>query len=161
MRIGLIGCGDIGTTQHLPALCRDSRVDVVAVTDTERALAEDAARKFDVPVALHDATALIDGDIEAVVLATPPHVTCRLAVEALGAGLHVLCEKPMALNHAEACEMNRVALETGRTLGIAYYRRLYPKLLRTRELIGQGVAGRPVLAEINCHDWFNDEDGRR
>jgi predicted dehydrogenase len=38
---------------------------------------------------------------------------------------------------------------------------MYPKLQRARELLAQGAVGRPVLAEINCHDWFQDEDGRR
>jgi len=73
----------------------------------------------------------------------------------------VLCEKPVAMNFYEACSMTRAAQETGKTLGIAYYRRMYPKLQRARELLAQGAIGRPALAEINCHDWFQAEDGRR
>jgi predicted dehydrogenase len=45
-------------------------------------------------------------------------------------------------------------------LGIAYYRRTYPKVLRAKQLLAEGVIGRPVLAEISCHDWFNAEAGR-
>ena len=57
--------------------------------------------------------------------------------------------------------MARAAQETGKALGIAYYRRMYPKLQRARELLERGAVGRTVFAEINCHDWFQDEDGRR
>jgi 1,5-anhydro-D-fructose reductase (1,5-anhydro-D-mannitol-forming) len=73
------------------------------------------------------------------------------AVAALRAGKHVLCEKPMAMNYAEAKAMTEAAAESGRLLGVAYYRRLYPKLLRLRELLQDGAIGQPVLAEANCH----------
>jgi predicted dehydrogenase len=67
----------------------------------------------------------------------------------------------MAMNHAEAREMVLVAEESRRVLAVAYYRRLYPKVARARDLVASGAIGRPVLAEISLHDWFNDEDGRR
>jgi 1,5-anhydro-D-fructose reductase (1,5-anhydro-D-mannitol-forming) len=67
----------------------------------------------------------------------------------------------MAMNYEQAGGMVSAARETGRILGVAYYRRMYPKLQRARDLLAQGVIGRPVLAEINCHDWFQAEDGRR
>jgi predicted dehydrogenase len=107
------------------------------------------------------AAGLAGTDAAAVYVATPVALHAPQTIAALRAGRHVLCEKPMALHYPEAREMARTARETGRTLGIAYYRRMYPKLRRARELLAQGVIGRPVLAEINCHDWFQDEDGRR
>ena len=61
----------------------------------------------------------------------------------------------MALRYDDAVAMQTTAEETGRTFGIAYYRRLYPKLERVRELIAGGAIGRPVLAEATSHDWFN------
>ena len=57
--------------------------------------------------------------------------------------------------------MQRVAEETGRTLGIAYYRRTYPQVNRALELIEKGVIGKPVLAELSCHSWFHPTDGFR
>ena len=57
--------------------------------------------------------------------------------------------------------MVSVAEETGRTLAIAYYRRMYPKLQRARGLLAEGTIGCPVLAEINCHDWFQAQPGHR
>jgi len=57
---------------------------------------------------------------------------------------HVLCEKPMAMNDAEARAMVKLAEETGRTFGVAYYRRTYPKLQRAKQLIQAGAIGKPV-----------------
>jgi predicted dehydrogenase len=82
-------------------------------------------------------------------------------IQALRAGRHVLCEKPMAMNYSEACSMAATSRATGRTLGIAYYRRMYPKVNRAKELIQAGAIGRPVFAEATSHDWVNPADGAR
>jgi predicted dehydrogenase len=76
-------------------------------------------------------------------------------IAALRAGRHVLCEKPMALDYSQAESMQKAAEESGRKLGIAYYRRLYPKVERARNLIEGGAIGRPLIAEATAHDWFN------
>ena len=60
----------------------------------------------------------------------------------------------MAMNFAEACSMDQAAHDSGRTLGIAYYRRLYPKVNRAKDLIEGGAIGRPVFAEATSHDWL-------
>jgi predicted dehydrogenase len=70
----------------------------------------------------------------------------------------VLCEKPVALDFAQAESMAEAARQSGRLLGIAYYRRLYPKLLRARQLISEGAIGQPVLVEANYHGWLESPD---
>jgi len=57
--------------------------------------------------------------------------------------------------------MRQAAEASGRTLGIAYYRRMYPKVARAKELIAAGAIGRPFFAEATSHDWFYPTDGRR
>jgi hypothetical protein len=57
--------------------------------------------------------------------------------------------------------MQQAAAKTGRTLGVAYYRRMYPKLARAIELMEAGAIGRPVFAEAASHDWFYPADGFR
>ena len=100
-------------------------------------------------------SALAASDATVVYVATPVFLHAPQTIAALRAGRHVLCEKPMALNYAEALAMQRASEDTRRTLGIAYYRRMYPKVDRARELIEAGVIGRPVFAEATSHDWFN------
>lgn len=153
----VVGVGDITTKRVIPAIQAQPRSDLYGVASRDPAKGERYARR--VWTVLEEA--LRDPEIDAVYVATPVYLHAPQAIAALRAGKHVLCEKPVAMDYAQACEMVRVARETGRTLGIAYYRRMYPKLQRARELLAQGVIGRPVLAEINCHDWFHDEDGRR
>jgi predicted dehydrogenase len=79
------------------------------------------------------------------------------AITALRAGKHVLCEKPMAIDFAQAQQIMAAASASGRCLGVSYYRRLYPKLIRAKQLIAEGAIGRPLLAEANCHGWLHVE----
>ena len=153
----IIGIGDITTKRVIPAILSEprSRLYGIVTRNPDKA----ASYKAKIWTSLDDA--LREKDIDSVYVATPVFLHAPQTIASLRAGKHVLCEKPMAMNHGEACEMARVAKEAGRTLGIAYYRRMYPKVQRARDLLAQGVIGRPVLAEINCHDWFDDEDGRR
>jgi predicted dehydrogenase len=105
--------------------------------------------------------ALQDDAVDAVYLALPVALHAPLTVAALGAGKHVLCEKPMALDYAAACGMAAAARESARLLGIGYYRRLYPKVRRAAELLAAGAIGRPVMAFATAHNWFNAEGGHR
>ena len=84
-----------------------------------------------------------------------------MTIASLRAGRHVLCEKPMALNYEDATSMELAAREGGRTFGIAYYRRMYPKIARAKELIESGAIGRPVFADATSHNWFYPSDGFR
>ena len=153
----VIGIGDITSKRVIPAILAEPRSRLYGIVTRDPAKA--AGYNTKTWTTLEEA--LGDKAVDAVYVASPVFLHAPQTIASLKAGKHVLCEKPMAMNYGEACEMIRIARETGRTFGIAYYRRLYPKVLRTRNLIAEGVIGRPVLAEINCHDWFNDEDGRR
>ena len=57
--------------------------------------------------------------------------------------------------------MVETAEQTGRKLGVAYYRRAYPKVLRAKKLLAAGVIGKPVLAELTCHEWREKKPGER
>jgi predicted dehydrogenase len=153
----VIGIGDITRKRVIPAILAEPRSRLYGIVTRDPAKAAPyGCRAW---TALEEA--LGDPAVEAVYVASPVFLHAPQTIAALRAGKHVLCEKPVALNYGQACSMVAAARESGRTLGIAYYRRRYPKLQRARQLLEQGAIGRPVLAEINCHDWFNDEDGRR
>jgi 1,5-anhydro-D-fructose reductase (1,5-anhydro-D-mannitol-forming) len=153
----VIGIGDITTRRAIPAIQAEPRSKLYGVVSRDRAKGE----RFADRVWTDLAEALRDPAIGAVYVATPVFLHAPQSIAALRAGKHVLCEKPMAMNYSEAAQMVSAAQGAERTLGIAYYRRMYPKLQRARDLLAQGAIGRPVLAEINCHDWFQAEDGRR
>jgi len=119
------------------------------------------AESYGVPAWTNLADALAQSRADAVYVATPVNLHAPQSILCLRAARHVLCEKPMALNYAEACSMEQAAREAGRILGIAYYRRMYPKVNRAKELIESGAIGRPVFAEATAHDWFNPADSAR
>jgi 1,5-anhydro-D-fructose reductase (1,5-anhydro-D-mannitol-forming) len=153
----VIGVGDITTRRVIPAIRAEPRSNLYGVVSRDRA----KGKKFADRVWTDLAEALRDPAVGAVYVATPVFLHAPQSIAALRAGKHVLCEKPVAMNYSEAAQMVSAAQEAGKTLGIAYYRRMYPKLQRARDLLAQGAIGCPVLAEINCHDWFQAEDGRR
>lgn len=153
----VVGIGDISIKRVIPAIQAEPRSLLYGVVSRDPAKAARYAAR--VWTSLEEA--LRDPVIEAVYVATPVYLHAPLAIAALRAGRHVLCEKPTAMDYAEALEMARASQETGRIFGVAYYRRMYPKLRRARELLAGGAIGRPVLAEINCHGWFTAEGGTR
>jgi 1,5-anhydro-D-fructose reductase (1,5-anhydro-D-mannitol-forming) len=108
--------------------------------------------------------ALADADVQknvdAVYVGTPVFLHAPQTIQALRAGKHVLCEKPMAMNEAEASSMVRAAEESGRQFGVAYYRRFYPKVLRAKQLLEAGAIGKPVFAELTNHMWFDGTGNR-
>jgi 1,5-anhydro-D-fructose reductase (1,5-anhydro-D-mannitol-forming) len=144
----VVGVGDIARKRVIPAILAepDSELYGLVTRDARKAEAYPRVHAWN---ALDDA--LRDDAIDAVYIAAPVALHAPFALAALRAGKHVLCEKPMAMNYAEAQAMSVAAAEAGRFLGVAYYRRLYPKLLRLRELLQDGSIGQPVLAEANCH----------
>jgi 1,5-anhydro-D-fructose reductase (1,5-anhydro-D-mannitol-forming) len=153
----VVGIGDIMTRRVLGALLAEPRSSLAGFVTRNPAKAE----PYSVPSWTDLDRALADSGADAVYIATPVFLHAPQTIAALRAGKHVLCEKPMALNYREARRMQRAADETGSTLGIAYYRRMYPKVARARQLIDQGAIGRPVFAEATAHDWFDATTGFR
>lgn len=153
----LVGLGDISKKRVLPALMAEPRSRLAGIVTRDPA----KAVTYGVPGWSGLEAALLACPSAAVYIATPVFLHAPQAIAALRAGRHVLCEKPMALNYAEANRMVEAAEKSGRTLGVAYYRRMYPKVARARELIAAGAIGRPVFAEATSHNWFYPADGHR
>jgi 1,5-anhydro-D-fructose reductase (1,5-anhydro-D-mannitol-forming) len=159
----VIGIGDIARKRVIPAILAEPRSTLYgAVTrDPQKAAAYPGIRVWTaLDDALRDAAidANYDAVYDAVYVASPVALHAPNTIACLRAGKHVLCEKPVAMSYSEAQSMVAAARETQRLFGVAYYRRLYPKLIRARQLIAEGAIGQPVLAEANCHGWLNNAD---
>jgi predicted dehydrogenase len=153
----VVGIGDIATKRVLPAILAEPRSQLVGVVTRNPA----KAGTYNVPSWPDLAGAVAKSEADAVYIATPVFLHAPQTIVALSHGTHVLCEKPMALNYVEAASMQRAAEESGCILGIAYYRRMYPKVDRARKLMDSGAIGRAVVAEATSHDWFYPDDGYR
>jgi predicted dehydrogenase len=151
----VVGIGDITRKRVLPAILAEPRSRLYALLTRDPRKAE----AYPGAVAFTDlGEALRDPEIDAVYVASPVAMHAKQTIASLRAGKHVLCEKPGALDFAQAESMAAVARESGRLLGIAYYRRLYPKLMRARQLIAEGAIGQPVLVEANYHGWLESPE---
>ncbi|MDQ6907066.1 MAG: Gfo/Idh/MocA family oxidoreductase [Chloroflexota bacterium] len=145
VRVGIIGTG-IGA-EHIKALGETPGAVVAAVCSAQRARAEAMARQFDIPRATTDYRDLLDRDIDAVVITTPPALHHRMALDAIVAGKHVLCEKPLAATLAEAIEMRDAAEAAGIVHMINHQTRFGATYLEARRLIEAGYLGTPTLAD--------------
>lgn len=145
VQIGIIGCGGIATGSHAPSLKQleaDGQCVLVGCADVVPAAAQAMAQKFEIPRAFTDYQDLLALDgLDAVTIATPPFVHKEATVAALRAGKDVLCEKPMAMNVAEAKEMLAVARETGRVLTIGHGGRFSAAAQAIHQRIAAGDLG--------------------
>jgi len=153
----VVGIGDITTRRVIPGIQSEPRSNFYGVVTRDPGK---AASYPDVRVWSKLDDALADPAVQAVYVASPVFLHAPQAIQSLKAGKHVICEKPMAMNEAEARTLVRAAQESGKTLGIAYYRRCYPKVQRAKQLIEQGVIGKPILAELTNHMWFDGSGSR-
>ena len=123
VRIGIIGCGGIATSKHLPALSKLNNIEMVAFCDLIRSRAESAAKNYGTPDAKvyeNYKELLEDKTIDVVHVLTPNRSHSFISVDAMEAGKHVMCEKPMAINAEEAKKMVDAAKRTGKKLTIGY-----------------------------------------
>jgi 1,5-anhydro-D-fructose reductase (1,5-anhydro-D-mannitol-forming) len=153
----VIGIGDITTKRVLPAILDEKRSRLAGIVTRDPKKAE----RYGVKAFTDLAVALKTEEIDAVYVASPVFMHAPQTLESLRAAKHVLCEKPMAMNYAQARSMVEAAKAAGKTLGVAYYRRTYPKLQRARGLLRQGAIGQPLLAYITSHEGLPGENGER
>ncbi|MGB8580858.1 MAG: Gfo/Idh/MocA family oxidoreductase [Candidatus Sulfotelmatobacter sp.] len=153
----VVGIGDISTRRVIPGIQSESRSRLYGLVTRDPA----KAAPYNVRVWATLDEALADPAVDAVYIATPVFLHAPQTIQSLHAGKHVLCEKPMAMSEAESRSMIKAAEETGRTLGIAYYRRTYPKVQRAKQLIEAGAIGTPVIAELTNHGWLDEKLSER
>ena len=153
----VIGIGDITTKRVIPALLAEKRSKLWGIVTRDPA----KAAPYGVRAFTDLGAALGTGDADAVYVASPVFLHVPQTLASLQAGRHVLCEKPMAMNHAQARSMVEAARAAGKTLGVAYYRRTYPKVIRAQELLRQGAIGQPLLAYITSYEWRSPTEVRR
>ena len=153
VRIGIIGCGGIANGKHMPALKKLANVEMVAFCDIIEEKAVKAAREFGVPGAkvFTDYKELLkEQDIDVVHVLTPNKQHSFITVDALEAGKHVMCEKPMAINSAEAKKMLDAAHRTGKKLTIGYQSRFRPNSMYLKKMIEAGDLGEIYYANATA-----------
>lgn len=160
IKAGLIGGGFIGVI-HAEMLRRLGFVDVVAIAGSNQEKADTIAAELSIPTAYGDYKDLIkDRDVDVVHVLTPNKSHFQMSKDAMEAGKHVICEKPLSMNSQEAYELVHTAGETGVVNSVCHNMRYYPLVKQAREMVKAGEVGGIRLVHGNyLQDWlFFDTD---
>lgn len=144
LSVGVIGTSWWADAMYLPALAACPEADVTAVCGRDPNRAKTFAERWGVPNVFTDVETLLDsGSVRAVVVASPNDTHREIAGAALERGLHVLCEKPLGLNHREADELAGAAADAGVTTLVPFTYRYMPTTRFVKRLVDEGYLGRP------------------
>lgn len=150
VRMGVLSTAKIGREKVIPGLRTTPWVDVVGIASRDGAKARETAQALGIPAAYESYEALLaDPSVEAVYIPTPNDSHVDLSLAAARAGKHVLCEKPAAMDAADADRL--AAIPEGIVYAEAFMVRYHPQWLKVRDLVRAGQIGRP----LGVQSWFS------
>lgn len=158
LRWGIIGTAKIAREYLIPAIHLSPHAEVVAVASRDLHKARDYADTCDIPRCFDSYQDLLnDPDIDAVYIPLPNDLHVSLSLQAIAAGKHVLCEKPLGLNVKDVQPL-LAAAEARPELVVmeAFMYRYHPQWIQVKRLIDQGALGQ-VNAVDACFTYFNDD----
>ncbi len=147
LRVGIIGCGYI-IDSHVAALRKIRDVEVVAVCDLNKELANQTAIKYGIDKSYSDFSELLKEKPDIVHITTPPRTHLLLALQAIEAGCHVLIEKPLALTIDDADKMIEAARKSKVYLSVVHNFLFLPVLIKAKKLMQSSQIGELVEMEI-------------
>ena len=146
IRVAVVGAGRWAQVAHIPGWQRDPRAEVVALADVDEAALAAAADKFSVPRTTTDYRELLDDpdiDVVDVVTGNQPHF--QISWDALSAGKHVLCEKPVHYDYRKTRQAAELAAAKGLRTKLGFTFRYAPAVMYAKELIDSGFVGEPYI----------------
>ncbi len=155
IRFGVIGCGEIAL-QTATGMAAAPHAEMVVAMDTQLSLAEDLAERFGGEATSDYEKVLCDPRVDAVYIAVPHHLHAPLAIAAAQAGKHILLEKPIATNVADAKKIIHRCDLDGVVLSIAYIGQVDGVVQRLRELLAGGAIGE--VTGIRCAAFGDKPD---
>ncbi|MGH6884399.1 MAG: Gfo/Idh/MocA family oxidoreductase [Hypericibacter sp.] len=152
LRVGLVGAGLVGQAEHAFYLWEErERFAFVALADASAAVRQSVGARYGIEELHPDIQGLLGLRLDAVVIAAPDPFHPSLAVTALEAGLHVMCEKPLALTVAGCDQIATARDRSGRVLQVAYMKRYDPAFRRALELLPPRIEDVKLIS-VECND---------
>ncbi|HCL28770.1 MAG TPA: gfo/Idh/MocA family oxidoreductase [Candidatus Latescibacteria bacterium] len=162
LRVGLIGVGGVCGAVHYPGLSRIPGVEVAALCDPNTDLLATRSQAWGVPDTTADVDEFLRHGLDAVVIATPNNLHRGLIERVLGAGCHVLCEKPLGMDLAETIAIYQTAVSSGRRHMTAFTYRFVPGMSYLKHLVHSGALGTIRHARVQrLQDWGEHAIGWR
>jgi predicted dehydrogenase len=144
---GIVGCGVIGPW-HADSVVESEYADLVAVCDVDREKGLAFAERYGGVAFYEDYRQMLaEGGLDAVSICTPSGLHADMTIAAAEVGVHVLCEKPMAITVPQIDAMLEAVDRTGIKLGVIFQRRTYDTSKRVREAIQSGLLGQMTLGD--------------
>lgn len=161
LKVGLIGVGAAAQVNHIPALKKIEGLELVALCDRDPEKAQRVAQKYGIARAFNRIEDLLEEELDAVDICTPNFLHAPMAIAALEAGMHVLCERPLARSSEEAAAMVKAAKKADRHLMCAVQHRFRPDAQLLRKFVEKGDLGDIFLAKAGWlrqkTEWDSDE----
>lgn len=150
LKLGVIGVGGIAQNRHIPAFQKlNHLVEIVGVQDINEALSQKVASQFHISNVFTEYEEMFS-EVDAVVICTPNKFHAEISIAALNAGVHVFCEKPMAMNREECDAMIEASKKSGKLLAIGYHYRFTDAAITTHRAIEEGVVGDPLVTRVQA-----------
>ncbi|MGE8204648.1 Gfo/Idh/MocA family protein [Heyndrickxia sp. NPDC080065] len=150
LRLGVIGAGGIAVGRHIPAFQRlKEDVTIIAVSDVNGERAKSVAKEFGIPHAYENYHDMLP-EVDAVVICTPNKFHSEITVKALEAGVHVLCEKPMAVTVTECQAMIDAAKKANKVLSIGFHYRYMKESQAAKKVIDAKEIGEPLVVRVQA-----------
>lgn len=167
-KIAVIGCGTIGTSQHIPAYMKNEKAEIKYFCDIIPEKAQAMVDKYGCGTAVADYRRILnDPELDAVSVCVPNNMHAQVTIDFLKAGKNVLCEKPVARTYDEAKKMQDAQRESGKVLNIGVVNRFNTAVNRIKNLIDNGELGEVyhVYASFRSHrsipgwgGWFTTKE---
>ncbi|MGD0362683.1 MAG: Gfo/Idh/MocA family oxidoreductase [Bryobacteraceae bacterium] len=155
VRWGVLGAAHIAIKKVIPAMQLGAYCEIAAIASRDLSKARQAAADLGIPKAYGSYEELLaDPEIEAVYNPLPNHLHVPWSIRAAEAGKHVLCEKPLALDAAEARQLLQAQARTGVKIGEAFMVHTHPQWVRARDLVRSGRIG-DLRAAMGFFSYFN------
>ncbi|KRW92821.1 hypothetical protein SD51_00520 [Alicyclobacillus tengchongensis] len=161
VKVGLVGLGNIGKT-HMSYLSQMDNVEVVGVCDVVRESADAFAERYGTTPYYEHIDLLEHSGLDAVIVAVPHYSHVTVAMDAFARGIHVLCEKPLAVHVNDAKKMIAACEEAKRNkpdlqFGIMFQERTYPFYRKLKDLLDHGDLGRLTRVTWINTTWFRTQ----
>jgi predicted dehydrogenase len=155
VNVAIVGCGGITLQNHLPGLQLCSDVRLAALCDANSTVLERARQQTGIAVGSTRYEEIVTrDDVDAVIIATPNVSHAPIAMAAMEHGKHVLCEKPLALNHADAAAMAAAGDRANVRHMTAFTYRFVPAMRYLAHLVKRGDFGQPYhFRSCRLQDW--------
>lgn len=152
--IGVIGCGSIAELAHFPSIKRTEDIELIAVCDINEETAKKAKEKWEAKFSYTDYKAMLKerGNLDAVIIASPPKFHFEQGVACAEKGLHLLIEKPLTVTNKEAWDLVNACKKAEIKLMVGCDRRFWRQNQWAKELVEEGVIGKVMMGRATMHE---------